>query len=217
MARIDELFHYLKENKGSDLHLAAGLEPRIRVHGSLEAVAGWGVLTHERAAGAAARDRERRPVGGLHGLRRPRLRLRPRRARPLPRQLPAPGERLRRRLPHHPGDDRAAGGAQPAQGHREPGPSPAGAGAGHRPHRLRQVHHPRGGHRRHQQHLPQAHRHHRGPGGVRAQGQALRLLPARGGGRHRELRRRPARRHPPGRRRHPGGRDAGPGDHFAAP
>ena len=33
MARIDELFHYLKEHKGSDLHLAAGLEPRIRVHG----------------------------------------------------------------------------------------------------------------------------------------------------------------------------------------
>ena len=47
MARIDELFHYLKENKGSDLHLAAGLEPRIRVHGSLQAVAGWPVLTHD--------------------------------------------------------------------------------------------------------------------------------------------------------------------------
>ena len=47
MARIDELFHYLKENKGSDLHLAAGLEPRIRVHGSLAPVAGWPVLTHD--------------------------------------------------------------------------------------------------------------------------------------------------------------------------
>ncbi|HEY4563187.1 MAG TPA: type IV pili twitching motility protein PilT, partial [Thermoanaerobaculia bacterium] len=46
MARIDELFHYLKQNKGSDLHLAAGLEPRIRVHGSLAAVAGWPVLSH---------------------------------------------------------------------------------------------------------------------------------------------------------------------------
>src|SRR6185312_619573 len=30
-----------------DLHLAAGLEPRIRVHGSLEAVKGWRVLTHD--------------------------------------------------------------------------------------------------------------------------------------------------------------------------
>ncbi|HEX3555102.1 MAG TPA: type IV pilus twitching motility protein PilT [Thermoanaerobaculia bacterium] len=47
MARIDELFHYLRDNKGSDLHLAAGLEPRIRVHGSLEAVRGWSVLTDD--------------------------------------------------------------------------------------------------------------------------------------------------------------------------
>jgi len=47
MARMHELFHYLRDNKGSDLHLAAGLEPRIRVHGSLESVVGWSVLTHE--------------------------------------------------------------------------------------------------------------------------------------------------------------------------
>jgi twitching motility protein PilT len=47
MARIDELFHYLKDNKGSDLHMAAGLEPRIRVHGSLVPVAGWPVLSHD--------------------------------------------------------------------------------------------------------------------------------------------------------------------------
>ncbi|HSG38865.1 MAG TPA: type IV pilus twitching motility protein PilT [Thermoanaerobaculia bacterium] len=50
MARIDELFHYLKDNKGSDLHLAAGLEPRIRVHGSLAPVAGWPVLSHDDLA-----------------------------------------------------------------------------------------------------------------------------------------------------------------------
>src|SRR5215213_635423 len=47
MPRLHELFHYLRDNKGSDLHLAAGLEPRIRVHGSLESVVGWSVLTHE--------------------------------------------------------------------------------------------------------------------------------------------------------------------------
>jgi twitching motility protein PilT len=47
MARIDELFQYLKDNKGSDLHLAAGLEPRIRVHGSLESVRGWPVQSHD--------------------------------------------------------------------------------------------------------------------------------------------------------------------------
>ncbi|HEX9945245.1 MAG TPA: type IV pilus twitching motility protein PilT [Thermoanaerobaculia bacterium] len=47
MARIDQLFHYLREHQGSDLHLAAGLEPRIRVHGTLEPVAGWPALSHD--------------------------------------------------------------------------------------------------------------------------------------------------------------------------
>ena len=47
MPRLDELFHYLKEKKGSDLHLAAGLAPRVRVHGALEPVAGWQPLSHE--------------------------------------------------------------------------------------------------------------------------------------------------------------------------
>ncbi|HYO12198.1 MAG TPA: type IV pilus twitching motility protein PilT [Thermoanaerobaculia bacterium] len=50
MPRIDELFHYLKDHKGSDLHLAAGLEPRIRLHGSLEPVEGWPALTHDALA-----------------------------------------------------------------------------------------------------------------------------------------------------------------------
>ena len=40
MAQIDQLLGYLKEKKGSDLHLAAGLEPRIRVNGELRAVDG---------------------------------------------------------------------------------------------------------------------------------------------------------------------------------
>jgi twitching motility protein PilT len=50
MARLHELFHYLRDNKGSDLHMAAGLEPRIRVHGALEPVAGWPVLDHAALA-----------------------------------------------------------------------------------------------------------------------------------------------------------------------
>jgi twitching motility protein PilT len=40
VAQIDQLLGYLKEKKGSDLHLAAGLEPRIRVNGELRAVDG---------------------------------------------------------------------------------------------------------------------------------------------------------------------------------
>jgi len=45
MARLDQLLGYLKEHGGSDLHLAAGLEPRIRVHGGLEPVEGWQSLS----------------------------------------------------------------------------------------------------------------------------------------------------------------------------
>ena len=45
MAKIDELFRYCNDHDGSDLHLSAGLEPRIRVHGELEPVAGWSILT----------------------------------------------------------------------------------------------------------------------------------------------------------------------------
>jgi twitching motility protein PilT len=44
MAHIDELLRYLRDHSGSDLHLATGLEPRIRCHGTLEVVEGWQVL-----------------------------------------------------------------------------------------------------------------------------------------------------------------------------
>ncbi|MCP4005447.1 MAG: PilT/PilU family type 4a pilus ATPase [bacterium] len=44
MAQMDQLLGYLKDSGGSDLHLAAGLEPRIRLHGELESVQGWSEL-----------------------------------------------------------------------------------------------------------------------------------------------------------------------------
>ena len=47
MPRLHELLHTLKDRRGSDLHLAAGLAPRLRVHGSLEPVESWPVLSHE--------------------------------------------------------------------------------------------------------------------------------------------------------------------------
>jgi twitching motility protein PilT len=46
VAEIDALLRYLKEQKGSDLHLVAGLEPRIRVHGHLEPIEGRPALDH---------------------------------------------------------------------------------------------------------------------------------------------------------------------------
>jgi twitching motility protein PilT len=48
MAELDQLLTNLKENGGSDLHLAAGLEPRIRVHGGLAPVEGWEPLSDPR-------------------------------------------------------------------------------------------------------------------------------------------------------------------------
>ncbi len=48
MARLDDLLRCLKDKGGSDLHLMAGLEPRIRVHGALEPVEGWAPLTDEQ-------------------------------------------------------------------------------------------------------------------------------------------------------------------------
>ncbi len=43
MPDIDALLASVKANSGSDLHLVAGLEPRIRVHGNLVPVEGWDV------------------------------------------------------------------------------------------------------------------------------------------------------------------------------
>ena len=47
MARLHELFRYLKDRDGSDLHLGATLPPRIRVHGELEAVEQWAALSSD--------------------------------------------------------------------------------------------------------------------------------------------------------------------------
>jgi len=45
MADLLALLRYTVEHGGSDLHLAAGMEPRVRVDGLLDPVAGWPVLT----------------------------------------------------------------------------------------------------------------------------------------------------------------------------
>lgn len=48
MPQLDELLRHLKDEGGSDLHLAAGLQPRIRVSGGLRAIDGWGALSDEK-------------------------------------------------------------------------------------------------------------------------------------------------------------------------
>lgn len=47
MARIDELFTYLIENGGSDLHLSEGQPPKIRSHGTVSAIPDQPVLEGE--------------------------------------------------------------------------------------------------------------------------------------------------------------------------
>ncbi|MCF7676022.1 MAG: type IV pili twitching motility protein PilT, partial [Akkermansiaceae bacterium] len=44
MAQIDALFRHLIANKGSDLHLSEGQQPKIRVHGAVIPVPDRGIL-----------------------------------------------------------------------------------------------------------------------------------------------------------------------------
>ena len=44
MAALDALLRYLRKERGSDLHLSAGLAPRVRVRGLLEEIPGLAVL-----------------------------------------------------------------------------------------------------------------------------------------------------------------------------
>jgi twitching motility protein PilT len=44
MPELDRLLRHLKEKGGSDLHLAAGMEPRVRVRGELVTVPDWAPL-----------------------------------------------------------------------------------------------------------------------------------------------------------------------------
>ncbi len=47
MSQLDELLEYTKERGASDLHLVAGLEPRIRLHGKLRAITDWPPMSHK--------------------------------------------------------------------------------------------------------------------------------------------------------------------------
>ncbi len=51
MAQLDELLTYLKDNDGSDLHLAAGLEPRVRAKGKICVIEGHGVMGDQQLRG----------------------------------------------------------------------------------------------------------------------------------------------------------------------
>jgi twitching motility protein PilT len=48
MAELNDLLLYLRDHQGSDLHLATGLEPRIRRNGALQPVSDWPALEPSR-------------------------------------------------------------------------------------------------------------------------------------------------------------------------
>ncbi|HVR12026.1 MAG TPA: PilT/PilU family type 4a pilus ATPase [Thermoanaerobaculia bacterium] len=48
MAGMQDLLRFVKQQRGSDLHMVAGLEPRIRRNGALEPVDGWPALDDAR-------------------------------------------------------------------------------------------------------------------------------------------------------------------------
>jgi len=50
MARLHELLRLTRRENASDLHLATGMEPRIRRHGALEPVPGWAALSQSELA-----------------------------------------------------------------------------------------------------------------------------------------------------------------------
>jgi len=51
MPELDKLLRHLKDQGGSDLHLAAGMEPRVRVRGELVPVPNWGPLDDAKLRG----------------------------------------------------------------------------------------------------------------------------------------------------------------------
>ena len=71
MPRLDNLFRYTKEQDASDLHLAAGQQPRVRVHGTLRPIEGTtayddaGLLALLRELVAEDRWREYETEGDL--------------------------------------------------------------------------------------------------------------------------------------------------------
>ncbi len=71
MSRLDDLLRHTRRESASDLHLATGMEPRIRRHGALEPVPGWPALAGGelaallRAAVSAAQWSEFESTGDL--------------------------------------------------------------------------------------------------------------------------------------------------------
>ena len=138
---LDDLLKFMTKKGASDLHLKPMRPPLLRIRGNLTPIKSVPLKPKEveemlmaLLTPSAAAEARGAPVGG------PRLRRAGRGALPLQRLLAA---RLDRGgLPPHPVRDQELRRPQPARRGGHLLPPPGRPGAGHRPHRLRQVDHP---------------------------------------------------------------------------
>ena len=209
---IDDLLAVMVERNASDLHLAAGSPPVIRVNGRLERLAEFAQALARRHAHARLPDLLDRAAEVPRDEAAARLLLLDSRARALPRQRLLPAHERRRRLPADPADDQVARAARDAAAPLRPLRQAARAHPRHRPDRLRQVDDARLAARPDQRDPARAHPHDRGPDRVPPLAPELHRQPARDRPRRDLLRRRPPVGAPPGPGRDPRRRDARPRD-----
>ena len=209
---IDELLSVMVEHNASDLHLAAGSPPAIRVNGRLQRVPGLDRLVPEDTRTIVYRILSTEQQKTLEtsrqidfsyeipGVARFRVNAYFQRTSVGAAFRLVPAEIKTARAA------RAAGAALRARRHgARPRPR-------HRPDRVGQVDDARGAARPHQPDPARAHPHDRGPDRVPAQAQELHRQPARDRAGRDVVRRVAALRAPPGPRRDPRRRDARPRD-----
>ncbi len=115
MARIDAFLKLGLAQGCSDIHLAVGVPPMLRLHGDLMPIK-FRDLGDTELEGyvdeiLSANQKER-----FRKRQRPRLLLREQRRRPLPRERVPQGDRRRRHVPDHPGRGPDARKPRPAAG-----------------------------------------------------------------------------------------------------
>ena len=209
---IDDLLEQMVARNASDLHVAVGAHPVVRVRGKLEPLQEIPPLTPDDTQQLLYRILSTEQQKHLEIEPPDRLRVLDPRPRPLPRQRLLPARVARRRLPSDPDRDQDARGARPPARLHELTDRPRG---------LVLVTGPTGSGKSTtlaalideiNRNARGAHPHDRGPDRVRAPPQALHRQPARDRRRRDQLRRGAPRRAPPGPRRDPPRRDARPRD-----
>ena len=140
--RIDRFLRLMNDRGASDLHLAVGRPPMLRVSGAMEQIRYRIVRRGGLPAHAPADLRRPKRWAGVRGHRRHRLRLRGAEPRPFPGQPVPPPARVRGGVSGHSERDHDRRPARAAAPDPAPGRHLLRPGPGHRAHRLGQVHHP---------------------------------------------------------------------------